>query len=253
VKLLRRGSHGGAAAKDREEVRDRARATRRLEAFSDIVIGFSLAEIGLSLVLPPHAIDFVARPTAIFAFVVTFIVVVRFWWVHDLIFEHYFVPNRAMTACNFIALASLILQVFCLQFYLHFVPLNEGAVASRIYFAFFAVSYGVQGLMLALGLVYRRHELTLRGRRNGIRELLSRTGLVAGSILGNAYAVTNDLAKVYVQAGKGKQILVANLPNSIFVYAIVGSLTGVAFAAIALRSIPALRVPGRLSITARGD
>ncbi|MBD5655737.1 MAG: DUF1211 domain-containing protein, partial [Candidatus Eremiobacteraeota bacterium] len=234
---------GEVPARDREEGRDRARATHRLEAFSDIVIGFSLAEIGLSLVVPPHAIDFVARPTEIFAFVVTFIVVVRFWWVHDLIFEHYFVPNRAMTACNFIALASLILQVFCLQFYLHFVPLNEGAVASRIYFAFFAVSYGVQGLMLALGLVYRRHELPLQWRRNGIRELLSRTGLVAGSILGNVSAVTNDLAKVYVQAGKGKQILVANLPNSIFVYAIVGSLTGVALAAIALRFIPALRVP----------
>jgi hypothetical protein len=125
------------------------------------------------------------------------------------------------------------------------VPLNEGAVASRIYFVFFAISYGIQGLMLALGLVYRRNELTLRWRRNGIRELLSRTGLVAGSILGNAYAVTNDLAKVYVQAGKGKQILVANLPNSIFVYAMVGSLTGVALGVLALRLIPALRVPGR--------
>ena len=184
----------------------------------------------------------------------TFIVVVRFWWVHDLIFEHYFVPNRPMTACNFIALASLILQVFCLQLYLHFVLLNEGAVASRIYFALFAVSYGVQGVMLGLGLFYRRHELTLRGRRNGIRELLTRTGLVTGSIVGNAYAVTNDLAKIYVQAGNGKRILVANLPNSIFVYAIVGSLIGVACAAIALRSIPALRVTGQAaSITAQGD
>lgn len=222
MKLLRRGSHGGRAVKDREEVRDHATATHLLEAFSDIVIGFSLAEIGLSLVLPTHAIDFVARPTAIFAFVVTFIVVVRFWWVHDMIFEHFFVPNRTMTACNFLALASLILQVFCLQLYLHFVPLNEGAIASRIYFAFFAVSYEVQGVMLG------------------------RTGLVAGSILGNAYAVTNDLAKVYVQVGKGKQIVVANLPNSILVFAIVGSLIGFAVAIIALRFIPALRAPGRL-------
>ncbi len=118
MKLLRRGLHGRPSKKNREEARDRARATHRLEAFSDIVIGFSLAEIGLSLVLPAHAIDFIAQPTAIFAFVVTFIVVVRFWWVHDMIFEHHFVPNRAMTACNFVALASLILQVFCLQLYL---------------------------------------------------------------------------------------------------------------------------------------
>lgn len=170
-----------------------------------------------------------------------------------MIFEHYFVPNRTMTACNFLALASLILQVFCLQLYLHFVPLNEGAIASRIYFAFFAVSYGVQGLMLGLGLFYRRHELTSRVRRTGIRELLSRTGLVAGSILGNAYAVTNDLAKVYVQVGKGKQILVANLPNSIFVFAIVGSLVGFAVAVIVLRFIPALRAPAGSSVTALGD
>jgi len=170
-----------------------------------------------------------------------------------MIFEHYFVPNRAMTACNFIALASLILQVFCLQLYLYFVPLNEGAIASRIYFAFFAASYGVQGLMLALGLFYRRHDLTLRGRRSGVRELLSRTGLVAGRILGNAYAVTNNLAKIYVQAGKNQQILVANLPNSIFVFAIVGSFIGIVLAVIALRFIPTLREASGLGRTAPAD
>jgi uncharacterized membrane protein len=253
LKLLRRGSDAGAEVTDREEVRDRVRATHRLEAFSDIVIGFSLAEIGLSLVLPVHAIDFVARPTAIFAFIVTFIVVVRFWWVHDTIFDRYFVPNRVMTACSFVALASLILQVFCLQLYLHFVPLGEGAIASRIYFAFFAASYGVQGLMLALGLFYRRRELTLRERRSGVRELLSRTGLVAGSILGNVGAVTNQLAKVYVRAGQNEEVLVANLPDSIFVFAIVGSLIGIALGAIVLQCVPALRAAGKPSAPARTD
>jgi hypothetical protein len=29
----------------------------RLEAFSDIVIGFSLAQLGLTLIIPRHAID----------------------------------------------------------------------------------------------------------------------------------------------------------------------------------------------------
>jgi hypothetical protein len=191
--------------------------------------------------LPAHAIDFVARPTAIFAFIVTFLVVVRFWWVHDTIFEHYFEPNRPMIASNFVALGSLILQVFGLQLYLHFVPLGEGAVASRIYFAFFALSYGVQGVMLALGLLYRRRELPLRLRRDGMRTLFTRTGLVAGSIVGNISAVTNDLTTVYVRVAEGKQVLVANLPTSIALYAIVGSLLGFVAFAIALRIVPALR------------
>jgi uncharacterized membrane protein len=247
---IRRGSHRDDAANVRADFRERSRAAHRLEAFSDIVIGFSLAEIGLSLVLPAHAVDFVARPTAIFAFVVTFVVVVRFWWVHDLIFEHYFVPNRAMTAVSFVALASLILQVFCLQLYLHFVPLNEGAVASRIYFAFFAISYGVQGLMLALGLLYRRHELTLPLRRTALRELLTRTGLVLGSIVGNVYAVTKDVTKVFVQVGPDKQILVANLPSSIFVYAILGSVLGFVVFAIVLRVVPSLRATDEVPVSA---
>ena len=64
-----------------------------LEAFSDIIIGFSLAELTLSLVIPVHALDFFARPLGLIAFLVTFVLVVRFWWLHFVIFEHYFEPN----------------------------------------------------------------------------------------------------------------------------------------------------------------
>jgi hypothetical protein len=35
------------------------RSAHRLEAFSDVVIGFSLAQLGLTLVIPAHAIEFV--------------------------------------------------------------------------------------------------------------------------------------------------------------------------------------------------
>jgi uncharacterized membrane protein len=161
------------------------RATHRLEAFSDIVIGFSLAQLGLSFVIPAHAIEFVTRPAGIFAFIVTFVVVGRFWWVNFLVFEHYFRPNRTMVALNFIALGSLLLQIFALQLYLHFAPLQEGVVASRIYFALFSLSYGIQGVMLALGLRYRWGALSPQLRRSGVRILFSRFGVVVGSALGN--------------------------------------------------------------------
>ena len=72
-----------------------------MEAFSDIVIGFSLGQLALVLVIPAHAIDFVQRPEGIIAFLVTFVLIVRFWWLHFMIFEHYFEPSRLMIVCNF--------------------------------------------------------------------------------------------------------------------------------------------------------
>jgi len=201
------------------------RATHRLEAFSDIVIGFSLAQLGLTLVIPAHAIEFVTRPAGIFAFIVTFAVVGRFWWVNFLVFEHYFRPNRMMVALNFIALGSLLLQIFALQLYLHFAPLQEGVVASRIYFGLFALSYGMQGLMLALGLRYHWRALSPQLRRSGVRILLSRFGVVVGSTLGNLLA-SNHLVKVYVNAVGKQSMPVANLSTSVVVGTLLGAIVG---------------------------
>jgi len=222
--------------------REHARATARLENFSDIVIGFSLAEIGLNLVIPAHAAEFVTHPAGIFAFVATFAVVVRFWWVNNAIFERYFVPNRVMTTCNFIALAALILQVFSLQLYLHFVPLKEGVVASRIYFAFFGTSYGMQGIVLAEGLLYRRSALSSVDLRAGLRELLLRAGLVVGSLVGNARA-SNDISRVEVKAGDGRQFLVANVPTSIVVDAFLGVVLGLLIWWLVVRLLGRRRSP----------
>ncbi|HEY1656422.1 MAG TPA: TMEM175 family protein [Candidatus Tumulicola sp.] len=201
------------------------RSTHRLEAFSDIVIGFSLAQLGLTLVIPPHAIEFVTRPAGIFAFIVSFVIVGRFWWVNFLVFEHYFRPNRIMVTFSFIALGSLLLQIFALQLYLHFAPLQDGAVASRIYFALFSLSYGTQGIMLALGLHYHWRTLSPQFRRAGVRVLFGRFGVVVGSVLGNLLA-TNDLAKIYTEVG-AQSTLVANLPTSVLVGTAIGVIVGV--------------------------
>jgi uncharacterized membrane protein len=215
------------------------RATRRLEAFSDIVIGFSLAQLGLTLVIPAHAIEFVTRPAGIFAFIVTFAVVGRFWWVNYFTFEHFFRPNRLMVALNFIALGSLLLQIFALQLYLHFVPLKEGVIASRIYFALFALSYGIQGLMLALGLAYRWKSSPAALRRVAVRVLLSRFGIVVATTIGNLRA-NNDLAQIFITVGK-QSTLVANLPGTIFFDTLIGLILGLLASWILPRFFRSLR------------
>ncbi len=214
-----------------EDAHRRERITHRLEAFSDIVIGFSLGQLALSLVIPPHAIDFIQRPLGITSFLVTFLLVVRFWWLHFVIFEHYFVPNRLMIICNFIALASMILQIFSLQLYAHFVPCSEGLVASRIYFGFFVLSYGMLCVMQALGMRSRWAALSIRRRRAGVQSGLRIFGTIAGCALGNLFS-TDVAANVYVPVNNHPEI-VSTFPMAIFIGTLVGSFVGFAAARVA--------------------
>ncbi|HXM07924.1 MAG TPA: TMEM175 family protein [Candidatus Acidoferrum sp.] len=213
---------------------------RRLEGFSDIVIGFSLAQLGLSLVIPPHAIDFVVRPLGLVAFFITFAVVVRFWWTHFRLFRSYFEPNRVMMTLNFVALAGLVAQVFALQLYLHFVPLGEGMVAARIYFAFFVASYGVLAAMFGFGMIYRWRALSLGERKSGIRDFFGILGTVAGCAVGNVMTSgkTFDTTNVYVDV-QGKHQIVAVAPTQIFLGIFIGWIAGV----VAGRLVARLVVP----------
>ena len=214
----------------------RENVIRRLEAFSDVVIGFSLAQLGLSLVIPSHAVDFVQRPVGLIAFLVTFAVVVRFWWTHFRIFRSYFEPNRVMMTLNFVALAALIIQIFSLQLYLHFVPLGEGMVAARIYFGFFVVSYGVLALMLVAGMIYRRGVLYAREVGAGVRDSLGIIGTVAGCVVGSA--IPSDPTNVFVAVNNVKEI-VAVAPTAIFLGTFVGWIVGVVVGRICARFVAA--------------
>jgi hypothetical protein len=56
------------------------RTIHRYEAFSDIVIGFSLAELGSILVLPKSGESLFADPTWLVAFLLAFAVICALWF-----------------------------------------------------------------------------------------------------------------------------------------------------------------------------
>jgi Endosomal/lysosomal potassium channel TMEM175 len=240
-----RAAGSGVAASEQRLERDRI--THRLEAFSDIVIGFSLAQLGLSLVLPPHAADLVQHPFGIAAFLVTFFVVSRFWWTHFNIFEHYFEPTRLMMFFNFAALAGLTLQVFSLQAFVHFVPRGEGLTAARIYFGLFVMSYGMLCAMLALGVWKRWNALDPDLRRTGVRRAIGMACTVAGCALGDIF-VTGEVFNVVVSAGTSTT-LVGVFPQSIVTDMFAGWVVGI----IASRLGPMLPNLVRKAIRARKE
>ena len=223
-----------------EAAHRRERVTHRIEAFSDIIIGFSLAQLTISLVIPPHALDFFARPLGLIAFLVTFVLIVRFWWLHFVIFEHYFEPSRLTMTCNFVALASLILQIFSLQLYVHFVPLSEGIVASRIYFGFFSLSYGMLCVMLAVGLRQRWAVLSIRRRRAGVQAGARIIGTVAGCALGDVLS-THLVTPICVLRANGE--IVSTFPWAILIFTVLGTIVGFAAGRLAPRALPGLQTP----------
>lgn len=130
-----------------------------------------------------------------------------------------------MIVCNFVALVSMIVQMFTLQRYRHFVALNEGMVAARMSFGLFALAYGSLGLMLALGLRFRYAPRSLGERRTGFRDVVAIFGAVFGYTLGNALS-TNDATNIHVSVA-GRCEIVATAPTPIFAFTFIGWLTGI--------------------------
>ena len=105
-------------------MRDESEQTviHRLEAFSDIVIGFSLAQLGLSLVIPKHISDIFisAKGSSVLgAFVITFMLVCSLWWLHHKIFRHLFVPTPLNIGINFAALGGVLFYAYVMQVLIH--------------------------------------------------------------------------------------------------------------------------------------
>jgi hypothetical protein len=210
------------------------RVVHRLEAFSDVVIGFSLAQTALNLVVPPHAADFVNRPIGIIAFVFTFAVVASFWSTHNAIFRNFFVPYRLMVFVNFVALGAIVLQVFALQLWLHFgqTP-TDGVAAARIYFGIFSITFFNLSLLSGLGTLYRWPDLTAALRRDGVRRTI-RIGCTAlGTALATGVAAGSGSVSILVS---GERIVAA--PSQFVLGLILGAIAGRIIAWLATRRMP---------------
>jgi uncharacterized membrane protein len=145
----------------------------RLEAFSDIVIGFSLAQASINLVAVSDIAAFFRHPIAILAYLVTFSIVARIWWQHSRIMHGYFVLNRVMITLNFVVLAAVGLTIFALQLWMrNGMDESSVSVALDFYMICFAVLISAIGAMRAAGVRYRWEHLSPDERRAAVSRSL---------------------------------------------------------------------------------
>ena len=139
--------------------------TRRLEAFSDIVIGFSLAQLGASLTVPQNGAELIQHPGWFFGSVFAFSVVCSMWFFHHQLFSSYFVPTPAAVVMNFVWLGVVIFTVYITEVYVR-LPTDETVL--RMYFASYGLAYGLLGLQWVMASRYMKEpmpEVKFRMRR----------------------------------------------------------------------------------------
>lgn len=163
------------------------RLVHRLEAFSDVVIGFSLAQSGVQLAIPAAGEAFHFHPFPLFAFLVTFGTVCGMWWSHHKLFDRYFVPAPLSIVMNFASLAGVIFVVYSLQVWLHSGPRDGSAYA--MYFGAFGFVCAMLAIQYAIGLRLRGDSMEPQVFRDGRRGLLRLAGLTLIFAVSAAYIV----------------------------------------------------------------
>ena len=123
----------------------------RLEAFSDIVIGFSLAQLGATLIFnKQNALDL----GGLLTFIASFAIVCGLWYLHHRLFQSFFVPKALPVVLNFVWLAVVVLLVFAS------VHTSGSGFAERnpvqLYFVLYAAAYAILAVQTALGMRERR-------------------------------------------------------------------------------------------------
>jgi uncharacterized membrane protein len=93
--------------------------TSRLEAFGDLVFGFSLSLIALRLDVPSRA-DEILEPARWLTIIITFALICRFWLEHYRVFRHRFAVRTPDMVVNFAFLFGIAILPYAGQIFLRF-------------------------------------------------------------------------------------------------------------------------------------
>lgn len=146
------------------------RLVRRLESFSDLVIGFSLALLGLTLAIPHHLIDLVTNPWWLVAYFWTFAVIASIWYTHQRLFSYYFTVRPYTIFLNFVLLSMLGLMVYFVQVFVHVAGEPDKVWAFVVYFCVQGIAFTVMGVLYAHGVRSRWERLDGELRYSGVRQ-----------------------------------------------------------------------------------
>jgi uncharacterized membrane protein len=102
--------------RDRFKFRERAREVSRIEAFSDVVFGFALTLIVVSLEVPKNYNDLMAIMRGFPAFAICFATLLWIWHEHHKFFRRYDMRDEVTIALNAVLLFLVLFYTYPLKF-----------------------------------------------------------------------------------------------------------------------------------------
>lgn len=140
--------------RDRFKFRPRAREVSRTEAFSDVVFGFALTLIVVSLEVPRTYDELVSIMRGVPAFAICFAILVWIWFEHHRFFRRYNMQDGLVIALN----AALLFVVLFYTYPLKFIfALNTGLISRETIdppTLFLIYGTGFAGIFLLLSMMY---------------------------------------------------------------------------------------------------
>jgi uncharacterized membrane protein len=148
------------------------RFTHRLEAFSDLVFGFSLSLLATRLDVPATVAE-IFQPTRWGTFIITFGTICAIWLAHYRIFRHQFIARTPDVIVNFVFLFGIAVLPYAVQTFLRF---QAGRDALVLYFGDFALIFTALATLRWSALRQRRGdddiEVRLREWRGTVRQYI---------------------------------------------------------------------------------
>ena len=150
------------------------RFTQRLEAFSDLVFGFSLSLLATRLDIPAKLSE--VFETARWAtFIITFGIICMIWLAHYRVFRHRFVARAPDVVINFIFLFGIAIMPYSVQTFLRFMP---GQDAILLYFGDLALIFLALATLRWRALLQRRGDPDVPVRLKEWRQTVRQYGIV---------------------------------------------------------------------------
>lgn len=98
------------------QFRNRSHEISRIEAFSDVVFGFSLTLLVVSLEVPHTFTELLADMRGFVPFAVCFALLAQVWWLHHNFFRRYGLDDATTATLNFILLFVVLFYTYPLKF-----------------------------------------------------------------------------------------------------------------------------------------
>ena len=152
-----------------------ARLTSRLEAFGDLVFGFSLSLIALRLDVPSR-VEEILEPARWLTVIITFALICRFWLEHYRIFRHQFVVRTPDMVVNFVFLFGIAILPYAVQAFLRF---EMQRAPFSIYIGDVVLVLTTLSFLRTRGLRQRRGDPDEEGRLNDWRRTVAQFAVAA--------------------------------------------------------------------------